>query len=377
MLVFSMRTPGSGDALIKATFLKRLNRFVVECEKEGKRLRAYLPNPGRLWELLLPGRLLYLKKNRKGFPYTVWATQREGNVICLHTHYTNDIAEIILTKKFIADLKDYTVKAREFRLGNHRIDFLLSNNSRTVPLEVKSCTLFNNSIAMFPDAITERGRGHLKTLAENDGAILFVVHHPDAMYFLPDFHTDPLFSEALAGLRNRLLIKAISIKWFKDMSFEFIRELQIPWHVYDREAKDRGSYILCGILSKDETVKIRGLGKINFKRGHYLYIGSAMNSLNSRLRRHTRKDKTLKWHIDYLIPHLKYLRTIPIRSSESLECILSIELKRISDGYIPDFGSSDCHCGSHLYWNKDNPFQDERFIDMILRYRISRLKGLI
>ncbi|MFN3740243.1 MAG: DNA/RNA nuclease SfsA [Thermodesulfovibrionales bacterium] len=362
---------------VKAIFLRRLNRFVIECLKDSKNLRAYLPNPGRLWELLLPGRIIYLKKSQNGLPYTVWATERGGNIICLHTHYTNEVAKHIINKKFIPDLKDYVIKAREFRIGNHRVDFFLCNNSRTLPLEVKSCTLFNNSIAMFPDAITERGRRHLEILAGNNGAILFIVHNPDVMYFLPDFHTDPLFSEALARLRDRLLVKAISIKWFEDMTFNFIKELEIPWHVYDREARDKGSYILCGILSKDRTVKIGGLGRINFKKGYYLYTGSAMNSLSSRLRRHMRKHKTLKWHIDYLIPHLKDLRPIPIRSSESLECILSNELKRISGGYIPHFGSSDCSCESHLYWNKDNPFQDEKFIDIILRYRISRLKELI
>lgn len=367
----------SRNGFIKAIFLKRLNRFIIECLKDGKKLRAYLPNPGRLWELLLPGRVLYLKENTKGLPYTVWATERRDNIIGLHTHYTNEIAESILRKKFISELKDYDVKARELRIGNHRIDFLLCDNSRALPLEVKSCTLFNDSIAMFPDAITERGRRHLEILAENKGAILFVVHHPEVMYFLPDFHTDPLFSEALSVLRDRLLIKAISIRWLKDMTFEFIRELEIPWHVYDQEAKDRGSYILCGFMSKDKTVKIAAMGSINFKRGYYLYTGSAMNSLSSRLKRHMRRHKTLRWHIDYLIPHLKGLRYIPIRSSESLECVLSMELKRISDGYIPDFGSSDCYCQSHLYWMKDNPFQDERFINIILRYRISRLKELI
>ncbi len=367
----------SRHGFIKAIFLKRLNRFVIECLKDGKKLRAYLPNPGRLWELLLPGRLIYLKENPYGLPYTVWAAERKGSIICLNTHYTNAVAESILSKKFIAELKDYIVKAREFRIGNHRIDFLLYNNSRTLPLEVKSCTLFNNSIAMFPDAITERGRRHLETLASNKGGILFVVHHPDVLYFLPDFHTDPLFSETLSALRNRLLIKAISIKWFEDMTFDFIRELEIPWHVYDREAKDRGGYILCGRLLKDKTLKIGSLGKINFKKGYYLYTGSAMNSLNSRIKRHIRKDKTFRWHIDYLIPYLKDLRSVPIRSSEPLECILSWELKMISDGYIPDFGSSDCRCQGHLYWKKDNPFQDEGFIDIILKYRISRLKELI
>lgn len=218
---------------IKASFLRRLNRFVVECLIDGEKSMAYLPNPGRLWELLLPGRTLYLKKEGKELNYTVWATERNGQIICLHTHFTNTVAEKILKKGLINELRDYTIKAKEIRYGNHRMDFLLSNNFEEFPLEVKSCTLFNDTIAMFPDAVTQRGRKHLETLSINKGGILFIVHSPYVKYFLPDFHTDPEFSETLSKLRKKILIKAISIKWNKDMNFEFVGELEIPWHVYE------------------------------------------------------------------------------------------------------------------------------------------------
>ena len=47
---------------IKAVFQSRPNRFIVECTVEGRSERAYLPNPGRLWELFFPGSVLYLVK---------------------------------------------------------------------------------------------------------------------------------------------------------------------------------------------------------------------------------------------------------------------------------------------------------------------------
>ncbi|MRR37752.1 hypothetical protein EG829_24505, partial [bacterium] len=46
--------------LLKARFIRRPNRFLVVCDLDGKTVEAYLPNPGRLWELLFPGRILYL-----------------------------------------------------------------------------------------------------------------------------------------------------------------------------------------------------------------------------------------------------------------------------------------------------------------------------
>ncbi len=36
------------------TFIRRLNRFAMECSIDGKVTTAHLPNPGRPWELLFP-----------------------------------------------------------------------------------------------------------------------------------------------------------------------------------------------------------------------------------------------------------------------------------------------------------------------------------
>ncbi len=344
---------------------------------EDSKVLAYLPNPGRLWEILIPGRILYLSKREKGLPYTVWAALRHKTLICLNTHYINEVAEFILKGGFIEELKELKVKRREYKIDRHRIDFLLEKNSQKFPLEVKSCTLFHENIAMFPDAVTERGRLHLETLAKNKGGILFIVNFPYAKFFLPDFHTDPNFSEALSKYRNNLLIKAISVNWKEDMTFEYVRELKIPWDIYDKEAVDKGAYLLCGRLPKGISLRVGSLGKIYFKAGYYVYVGSGMNSLVSRVKRHLSVKKTKRWHIDYFIPYLDRIKAIPIRSSISLECALAKALERIAHSNIPNFGSSDCNCISHLFWFRDNPFEQERFIEIILNFRIGRLRNLI
>ncbi len=360
-----------------AYFIRRINRFTIECQMEGNKALAYLPNPGRLWEILIPGRILYLSKRGKGLPYTVWAALRHNTLICLNTLYINEVAEFILKGGFIEDLKDFKVKGREYKIDKHRIDFLLENNSRSLPLEVKSCTLFHENIAMFPDAVTERGRLHLETLVKNKGGILFIVNFPHAEFFLPDFHTDPNFSEALSKNRNNLLIKAISVNWKEDMSFEYFRELKIPWDIYDKEAMDKGAYLICGRLSKGISLRVGSLGNIYFKAGYYVYVGSAMNSLLSRVKRHLSLKKTKRWHIDYFIPSLERIKAIPIRSSISLECALAKALDKIAHSKMPNFGCSDCNCMSHLFWFRKNPFEQERFIEIILNFRIGRLRGLI
>ena len=63
----------------------------------------------------------------------------------------------------------------------------------------------------------------------------------------------------------------------------------------------KGSYCLIINVEKDTKIKIgKKLGIINFKKGCYVYVGSAMNSLESRVKRHLSDNKKKHWHIDYL-----------------------------------------------------------------------------
>ena len=102
---YSYRTAKGGDALRffgsieKGTFLSRPNRFVIACNLGGRIVKAFLPNPGRLKELLLPGATLYLeevKDENRDLPFTAVAVEREGERVVLHTHRTNDVARYLI-----------------------------------------------------------------------------------------------------------------------------------------------------------------------------------------------------------------------------------------------------------------------------------------
>ena len=70
-------------------FIRRLNRFIVECSLDGEIVRAHLPNPGRLWELLLPGRIVSLVSNgpRPGRSTSLYGGCRSaGWHACLASH---------------------------------------------------------------------------------------------------------------------------------------------------------------------------------------------------------------------------------------------------------------------------------------------------
>ena len=360
---------------IKGIFLKRLNRFTCECLVNNKKVKAYLPNPGRLWEILLPKRILYLEKikKKKKLPYIIWGTEKDGDFILLNTNYANQLAEKLIKENKIKDLIGKKIIKKEAKIKNRRIDFLLKDNNKERFLEVKSCTLFYEKIAFFPDAVSERARNHLYLLKENNGYLLFIIYSPKIYYFLPDFHTDFDFAFTLYKLRKKIKIKAISIKVDKDLKCQFIREVKIPWQVLERFKSDRGNYLIVGELKKDRKILVGKLGIINFKKGYYIYVGRAMENLTKRIGRHLRKNKKKRWHIDYLVDYLEDLKAIPIRSERNFECEISQDLEKINFSSIKKFGSSDCLCESHLYYSPTNPFLTEKFVNLINKYRFQPL----
>ena len=66
---------------------------------------------------------------------------------------------------------------------------------------------------------------------------------------------------------------------------------------------DSGCYQLKIKIKQNITQTIGALGECSFPKGDYIYTGSAMKNLKSRIARHRRKDKKLRWHIDYLLNH--------------------------------------------------------------------------
>lgn len=370
--------------ILKGIFLERPNRFTMICLSENRRIRAFLPNPGRMWELLLPGTTVFLEKAsnpENKMPYVCVAVEREGHPVILHTMRTNDLTQALLEKDLIPGLEGATIIKREARYRHSRFDFLLSRGREEIFLEVKSCTLFGKETAMFPDAITARGKRHLEELAElpregKKGAVLFLIGWPHAKYFLPDFHTDLEFSRTFLKVRGKVEIYPAAVEFGPDLSLRAdVRLLKVPWDIIRQETEDRGSYIIVLRLDRKANVEIGKLGKVNFPKGYYLYVGSAMKNLASRVERHRRVLKNKFWHIDYLREQTTFCAAIPIRSSVDLECEISRSLKNLADWQIAGFGCSDCSCSSHLYGLTGDPFLSRSFISLLQDFRMDRLPG--
>lgn len=368
---------------IKAIFVERKNRFVITAKIEKKKYNCYLPNPGRLWELLIPNEtelMVVRNYNPKKIPFTVLSCKKRDKWVLLHTHITNKIVKDLIDKNLIDFYRGFHVIGEEIKSNKSRFDLLLSNDREKIYLEVKTCTFFGKDIAMFPDAVTLRGKKHLLELMELNRnnistAVLFVVMNPDVEYFLPAYHIDFEFSKAFIEVKEFVDIKAIAIDW--DNSFSYIKgvkELKIPFSFIEKSLQDSGAYILVIYMDRPELISIGMLGERYFPPGYYTYVGKAKKGLFKRIKRHKNRSKKMKWHIDYFLSKAKVIRDLSIITDRDIECVLAERLSKISDGIIPQFGSSDCQCFSHLFYFKKNPIHNREFIEIVNWFRIDMLE---
>lgn len=117
-----------------------------------------------------------------------------------------------------------------------------------------------------------------------------------------------------------------------------------------------GCYSLIINLKRKKTIRVGKLGEAVFPAGTYVYTGSAMNGLGSRLRWHCAKTKKTHWHIDYLLtlPEARITKVILYPAAPGQECRQNqcIAARPGATVIFKGFGTSDCKsgCGSHLFF---------------------------
>ena len=124
----------------------------------------------------------------------------------------------------------------------------------------------------------------------------------------------------------------------------------------------KGSYVLVIELPEEQAIVIGGLKVIHFPRGYYAYVGSALGGLESRLSRHLRRNKKLRWHIDYLLRSATVRAVIYAETDQKKECLVA----QVLSWRLPSllgFGCSDCDCPSHLFFCQDLEVLTECIID--------------
>lgn len=107
-------------------------------------------------------------------------------------------------------------------------------------------------------------------------------------------------------------------------------------------------YLLFLQLEERKTIEIGALGNIEFEPGTYVYVGSAMNSVEKRLERHFSETKNKHWHIDYFTEEAKPFDYLMIPETSEYEEFLAEKLENYCKP-VPGFGSSDSSQNSHLF----------------------------
>jgi sugar fermentation stimulation protein A len=234
-----------GTDLEEAMFLERPNRFLIRCVltegvdaneaiARGSILEAHLPDPGRLKELLIPGQRVWLRSVNNPKRKTKWSAvlcERPGGagLVSLDSTLPNRLIAKALAEGVMEEFKGWSFVRSEFKMGHSRWDFLLAGpDQRQLVLEVKSVTLVEDGVGLFPDAITARGAKHLRELAQIaqrhgwEAAVLFVMQRDDAARIEAAHSIDPNFAEALAeakaagvsvyGRRCRITLKEVILE---------------------------------------------------------------------------------------------------------------------------------------------------------------------
>jgi sugar fermentation stimulation protein A len=189
--------------IVKGTFVNRPNRFLARVNLSNEVSPCFLPNPGRMHELLVPGVEVFVKeaaKENRKTRYDMIGVMYQGELVSVDTRVPNKLVFAALKNRGLEAFKNYDFIKPEWSYGNSRFDFFLSNNNEECLLEVKSCTLVKDGVALFPDAPTLRGARHLRELidAKKEGyrtCVLFVIQRVNAHVFAPNDETDPDFGK--------------------------------------------------------------------------------------------------------------------------------------------------------------------------------------
>ncbi len=197
--------------LTAATLVRRYKRFLADVElADGTVLTVHCPNPGRMTSCAEPGRPVWISdsgaaRHKRKLRYTLEMIRMGRTWVGINPTRANPATAGFVRRGRIAELAGYDDVRTEVRTGDSRIDLCLQDNAGVRPncwVEIKSATLRVGEHAAFPDAVTERGRKHLRQLAAlvaggDRGVIFYFVGRADCRRFRPADEVDPAYGAAL------------------------------------------------------------------------------------------------------------------------------------------------------------------------------------
>jgi sugar fermentation stimulation protein A len=202
------------NPLTHGYLIKRYRRFLAEVLLDnGEVVTAHCTNSGSMKSCLEDGAEVWLSpasdpKRRTRF---TWEMIRIGGIwVGINTSNPNALAFEWLGSGLVPGLEGIAHLRREVKWEDSRFDLYCEfagseGGSGSVSgcfIEVKNVTLREENHALFPDAVTERGRKHLETLirVKKSGmraVMLYMVQRLDVKIFSPARAIDPEYGNTL------------------------------------------------------------------------------------------------------------------------------------------------------------------------------------
>jgi sugar fermentation stimulation protein A len=170
---------------------------------KGKVLKAHTNNPGSMLGLLRPGSTALLSPaanpNRK-LKYTLEGLDLAGAMVGVNTLTPNRMLYAAWQAGAMPEMDGFDHFQKEAKVGQSRLDAHLTGGPGDLWVECKNVTMVEDDVALFPDAVTERGQKHLRELMRlaDSGArvaLFFLVQRPDGHCFGPADMIDPVYAE--------------------------------------------------------------------------------------------------------------------------------------------------------------------------------------
>ena len=202
--------------LVQGRFIQRDNLFRAVVSIGGREYRAHIPNSGKLEDLLIKDRSIYLiptPDHTRKTSYAISLVQLDHTLVSIDARLPNHLFAEYLKTNTPDVFKGYEIQ-KEVTYQNHRFDFRLNRGQNIFWVETKSVTCVDGSIARFPDTISKRAHNHLNTLMDlqskgEKAAVVFIIQRDDIESFSPNVSVDPVFAKLLEeAVKNSVLVKA-------------------------------------------------------------------------------------------------------------------------------------------------------------------------
>jgi sugar fermentation stimulation protein A len=196
------------ENLAEARVIARVNRFVVKVAGEKEVFFLSLNNTGRLEDFLREGkRAFFVPHEHHKTQGKLIGVAEESSIALLDTALQMKAFEVAFSKNLFPWLSRWRSYRRNPRFLEATLDYLFVHGEEEAYLEMKSAVYRRENLALYPDAPTERGRRHLKTLIalRKKGFmtyVVFAVALPGVVGFAPFAERDRAIADLLKEARE-------------------------------------------------------------------------------------------------------------------------------------------------------------------------------